>query len=351
MTKLLETSGAVALALAVPVGLSLAAHADDDHADHYGAATLLPVGATLPGEIDGEGDKDVFRLDLVGTSTINVRTTGQTDTSGELLGWDGSRIVQDDDSGPGDNFSLEETLDAGVYYVVVTPSSGQDGIYAINARVGNSPDHGGTIESATLLKVHTRNELGRVMPQVLLATAGRIHPSTDDADVFRIDVPKKGTAVTVRTSGGTDTYGTFMDSRGNEYTTADNGDGNFSITETLDNAGVYYVRVNGHETGAYRILAAVTTPEPDDGYCRTDDNIRPGGRCNVYQRNNVRFVVSDTSYWGCLSGPNFFRCASKEIEVPGDRSIGLELTFMAERLANNSWAIHDVKPEPPAMEQ
>ena len=232
----------------------------DDHGNTSATATLLPVGATLPGRIDGSTDVDVFRLDLPGRAEIEVRTVGSTDTAGELLDSTGARLMSDDDGGPGDNFAMTAELDPGVYYAEVR---GAEGDYAVNARLGGARDHGDTTESSTLLKLHTQEELAAVRPQVLLATSGRIYPTTDDADVFRIDVAADATAVDLRTSGSVDTYASLVDSSEDELVFAD-GDRNFRIDRTLD-AGIYYVKVRGHGVGAYRILGSMapTTSTPE----------------------------------------------------------------------------------------
>lgn len=254
---------------AAAAALTLSASAQDDHGDEAASASLLPIGGTVPGRLGTRSDTDAFRLDVVGRALVEIRTSGQTDTEGELLDGTGARLMSDDDSGAGDNFRLESDLAPGVYYVQV---SGAVGEYAVNARLGGSRDHGDTIGTSTLLKLHTVEELSAVAPQVLLATAGRIWPSADDRDVFRIDVGEASTRVRVRTSGSVDTYGRLMDASEAEIAFADGGDGNFSIERTLD-AGIYYVEVHGHDTGAYRILGQIvagtgsTDPvdDPDGG--------------------------------------------------------------------------------------
>ena len=202
----------------------------------------------------------MFRVDLLGRAEIEVRTVGQTDTAGELLDSTGARLMSDDDDGPGDNFAITAELDPGVYYVEVR---GEAGDYAVNARLGGARDHGDTVEASSLLKLHTDEELAAVRPQVLLATAGRIYPSTDDGDVFRIDVPDDGTQVVLRTSGAVDTYASLVDGSENEIA-FDDGDANFRIEQTLG-AGIYYVKVRGHDTGAYRILGTMVPPAAGPG--------------------------------------------------------------------------------------
>ena len=251
------------IAACIAVGIAPFAGAQDDHGDTSAEATLLAIGASVPGELQGGSDTDVFRVDLVGLAEIEVRTSGQTDTMGELLDSTGARLASDDDSGPGgNNFSIEVELDPGVYYVAV---QGEPGSYSINARLGGARDHGDTLESSTLLKLHTKDELASVSPSVLLATAGRIHPSTDDQDVFRVDVGEDNTDVVLRTAPSSyDTYGVLMDAEGNQIAADEDGDGAFRIATTLDE-GIFYASVNAIEVGAYRILGQGDPPVPTPG--------------------------------------------------------------------------------------
>ena len=251
------------LGLSLAVGIAPFAGAQDDHGDTSAEATLLRIGAAVGGELDSGSDTDVFRLDLVGRAEVEVRTSGQTDTMGELLDSTGARLVSDDDGGPGgNNFGIEVELDPGVYYVAV---QGDAGTYSINARLGGQRDHGDTPESSTLLKLHTKDELATVSPSVLLATSGRIHPSTDDTDVFRLDVAEDDTDVMLRTSPASyDTYGVLVDASGNQIAADEDGDGAFRIATTLDE-GIFYASVTAIEVGAYRILGQGDPGVPTPG--------------------------------------------------------------------------------------
>ena len=226
------------------------AWAQDDHGDWVGSATLLPLGPTLGGTLAGAEDLDVFRIDLAGDARVEVRTSGPTDTRGELRDVDGGLIASDDDSGPGGhNFRIEQTLAAGIYYLAV---SGSAGGYSITARLVDALDQGDTAATSSLLTLYSEAEVARVSPSILLATPARIWPSTADVDVFRLDVPHDRTAVTVRSSGSP-IRARLVDSSLTEVT-ADNEGGSARLEATLD-AGVYYVLVGGHERGAYRLLA------------------------------------------------------------------------------------------------
>ena len=238
-----------AIAGALAVALAYAVAAQDDHGDTYTDSTVLGIGTAIPGVLEAS-DIDVFRIELLGTAEIEVRTSGQTDTRGELIDSTGARLMSDDDSGPGDNFSMTAELEAGVYYVEV---QGGPGSYTASARLGGDRDHGDTPESSTFLRLYTAEELDAVDPAVLLATSARIHPSPDDVDVFRLDVAHAATDVTLRTAPAAfDTRASLTDAAGNEIAAAD-GRGAFRMEATLD-PGTYYATVAANEVGAYRIL-------------------------------------------------------------------------------------------------
>ncbi|MCY3814637.1 MAG: FG-GAP-like repeat-containing protein [Gammaproteobacteria bacterium] len=224
--------------------------AADDHGDGPRTATRIELGAPVAGTLGGDGDVDVFRFDLVGRTTVEVRTTGPSDTKGELRDSAGASLALDEDSGPGGNFSIRRELERGIYYVRVEGT----GEYAVNVRtVGEVDDlHGDTLESSTALRLLSDAEVAAVSPSILLATSGRISPAAD-VDVFRIDVPYDATEVGIRAAGDAGADGRLVDSRGAELV-GDAGDGNFSISTTLD-AGIYYLETSAHRVGYYLVLA------------------------------------------------------------------------------------------------
>ena len=232
--------------------LALPAVADgyDDHGDGPRTATVLEIGSAVAGTVS-DGDVDVFRFDLVGQAGVVIRTSGPGNTSGELTDSAGMSLATDEDSGAGDNFSIGQDLAGGIYYVHVSGS----GDYAVDVRVGGDRQdlHGDTLESATLLRLLSEAELAAVNPQALLMTSGRIGPTADDVDVFRVDVPHDGTDVVMRGAGGADVNGSLVDSS-DMAVASDSGTGNFRIATTLA-AGIYYLKVTAAAPGAYRVLA------------------------------------------------------------------------------------------------
>ena len=232
---------------------------EDGHTGRI-ASALLAIGPPQIGTIDGADDTDYYRIDLAGSATVTVATAGSTDTRGELLAGNGALISSDGDSGPGgNNFSMTEALEAGVYYVAV---SGTEGGYALTALLADAGDQGDTAASSTLLTLYGASEVQSVTaigPSALLSSVGSIDEAMTDLDYFRIDVPRDGTDVTVRSAGGTDTAGRLLDSALMEVAAEDGGDGNFQIEETLD-AGTYYLEVMG-EMGRYRVIASGSDPD------------------------------------------------------------------------------------------
>ena len=240
-------AGLAVMALALP---ALADGDHDDHGDGPRTATVLEIGSAMAGTVSA-GDTDVFRFDLVGQAAVVIRTSGRGNTSGELTDSAGTSLATDEDSGAGDNFSISQDLAGGIYYVHVSGS----GDYAGDVRVGADQEdmHGDTLESATLLPLLSDAELAAVKPQALLMTSGRIAPTADDVDVFRIDVPHNGMEVMVRGAGGANVNGSLVDSADMPIM-SDSGSGNFSMTTTL-HAGIYYLKVTAAARGDYRVLA------------------------------------------------------------------------------------------------
>ena len=230
------------------------------------ASTLLAIGPPQIGSID---DVDYYRIDLAGSATMTVGTAGRADTRGELLDGTGALIASDEGSGPGgNNFSMTETLAPGVYYVAVSAPPGSvaaGGGYALTALLADAGDQGGSAASSSLLTLYGAAQVARVtesgLSSALLSTVGHIDDAMADLDYFRIDVPRDGTDVTVRSAGGTDTAGRLLDSALMEVAADDGGSGNFRMETTLD-AGIYYLEVMG-EVGRYRVVASGSDPDCD----------------------------------------------------------------------------------------
>ena len=151
----------------------------DDHGTSFPTATALPLGSSITGRINSGDDRDVFKLNLSGTSgttDVWIYTTGDLDTRGWLHdSSDGPYLVYNDDShilGWKDNFHIRRSLLSGVYYITVRSRDGAIGDYTLRAEVVTDP--GNTTGTATTLTL-------RSPTPGMIDTAG-------DADYFRLDL-------------------------------------------------------------------------------------------------------------------------------------------------------------------
>ena len=105
----------------------------DDHGDTRNTATKIELNHSVSGNLETAGDIDYFRFSLREEGTTTISTTGSTDTLGTLRNNSGNYIISNDDSGPGENFSIARKLNPGTYYIVVNGSSNKEtGKYSLH---------------------------------------------------------------------------------------------------------------------------------------------------------------------------------------------------------------------------
>ena len=165
----------------------------DDHGDSRGSATHVAPGSSRSGELTA-GDRDWFRVTVDQAGSLEVYTTGSTDTVGSLQNAGGTELANNDDAGEGRNFRIERTVSAGAYYVQVRGfSRSTTGRYTLHVRFNaSSPgdggdggdDHGDTRADATSIAVDTNFSIEVTTNGAL--TAG-------DTDYFRVTVDRAGT--------------------------------------------------------------------------------------------------------------------------------------------------------------
>ncbi len=114
----------------------------DDHGDTFACATAVDPGRAVAGEVrnDWGDDADVFAFLLTELETVEIATTGKTDTFGALYDFSGHRLGTDDDGGGRGNFRIARTLGPGWYFVRVAGSRRSEGGYRLRvnytARLG-----------------------------------------------------------------------------------------------------------------------------------------------------------------------------------------------------------------------
>ena len=112
----------------------------DVHSDMLSSATSLALGGSASGQIDPGSDVDYFSVQVSGSGTLTVHTTGDLDTTGELQNSAGSAVASDDDGGSGRNFRIEHTVNSGTYYIKVGSYRSHTGSYTIHVEFAGSGD-------------------------------------------------------------------------------------------------------------------------------------------------------------------------------------------------------------------
>ena len=208
-----------------------------------------PVTGTFPNRT---ADEDLFKLELDASAEVLVYTTGEVDTTGELLDSDGATALgADDDSGDDVNFLIRKELEAGTYYIRVKGyqrgERPETGPYALFAEPVRSLSVGGRAEAGVIApgfdEEYYKLALSRPADVWIYASA---NPVTDVV---------------------LDTVGALYDGGFNQIALNDNSGISgryraFHIRRTLS-AGTYYVRVGsfGTKTGGFALNAErVTDP-------------------------------------------------------------------------------------------
>jgi Viral BACON domain len=106
----------------------------DDHGNTIETATPIAQNSDEPGFLEEELDRDVFQIDVKGFGTLTVYGTGTTDTFGELLDFEGTRIAAND-RGRDPNFRIVSQVSTGRYFVRVRsglPDGGTGGYTVVS---------------------------------------------------------------------------------------------------------------------------------------------------------------------------------------------------------------------------
>ncbi len=111
----------------------------DDHGDTLTCPTLLSLDLEARGELhnDWGDDEDIFMFLLTELRTIEIETTGETDTTGALLDHFANRLAMDEDGGSGNNFRVVKTLAPGRYFVRVEGGHQAEGSFRLSVRTLN----------------------------------------------------------------------------------------------------------------------------------------------------------------------------------------------------------------------
>ena len=113
----------------------------DDHGNSCETATNISCGGTAGGNVDFGGDGDYFKLVLTAAQSVQIYTTGTTDTKGYLFNEDcTSALYTDDDSGENRNFLIDRVLQPGTYHIKVKHYNiTNTGAYTLHVDCGTAP--------------------------------------------------------------------------------------------------------------------------------------------------------------------------------------------------------------------
>ena len=114
----------------------------DDHGDSKDSATGVSLSGSrdgIPGDLIETDNEDYFRIEITGADqrTLDVYTSENTDTYGELYAATGTRPLESNDDFDENerNFRITRVVNPGTYYVVVTGENSSRGEYLLHVTV------------------------------------------------------------------------------------------------------------------------------------------------------------------------------------------------------------------------
>ena len=271
---------------------------------------------TAPDTLDATPDTDttlaaagvnVYSISVTTPGTLQVKTTGSTDTVGVLYGPDGHTIATDDNSGKDTNFSITQYVKAG-QHIVTVEGQGRDttGTYRLvvnfveGATVGGPTDPGSGDEVTRLRAEVARlqNELNECRVPVVTHARGNLgNPSGGyrsgiglisgwvcAAEEVTVDILRGGVVQeTLTVAHGTTRTDTVGQCRHNSANTGFGATYNFNHLAE----GTYTIRAYADDTqiGEERTFEVVHIAEfadsDTDRFLRLEDEVQDRGVCIV----------------------------------------------------------------------
>jgi hypothetical protein len=243
------------------------ADSDGSSVDFNGSretAVPLVVNKGMRGSIAPGSDLDYYELSISREANYRIESVGDIDIKGELRNAQMQLIAQDDDSGGSVNFRIEALLEAGTYYLVISPfSSSLTGDYGVGVRnmdLTVASDDQGFASSD-------------IIPLQLGNTGNFRLSGVGEMDTFSVVVDQPGHLV-IESGGGLDLVGRIFtpNSGGNApfndseisqlFASQDNhleGDGN-TMLDAFVSPGEYLISISaasGFEFGDYQLSTSL----------------------------------------------------------------------------------------------
>jgi len=93
----------------------------DDCADNESTSCSLAIDSSVSGAIETEADIDAYKVEVAENGSLTISSTGLADFDGAFYEQGNSvPLIEDEDSGTGNNFSLTYNVSAGTYFIKVS---------------------------------------------------------------------------------------------------------------------------------------------------------------------------------------------------------------------------------------
>lgn len=196
--------------------------------------------------LEASDDEDWFFIDLPVAGVLTVNSTGDVDTTGQLLDETGTVLDSDDDAGADQNFLIERVSQAGVYFIRVAGFSSATGSYELNVSF-SSDDSCGAADNPSAIATDS-------LASCELEFGG-------DEDWFSVEITEPGN-LTVVSESTIDTVGLLFDSEGNQLAIDDDGNDNSDFRIEFEvRPGIYLVQVRGFSSGTSGVFDLRTSFE------------------------------------------------------------------------------------------
>ena len=282
-----------------------------DHGGSRSAATTLSLGSSLEGSIDPADDEDYFKIVLSSRTDLWVYTSGELDTTGELLNSGGSVVYRNYDGRLVDHplgFSLRYRLNGGTYYAKVT-SHGEESTGTYTIHTERVSDHGGTFTGAKTINLDSK-AAGRISPIVEYRTGvdsdgDPIFYSLVEIEMFKFELGSD-TEVWVVASASFDSLATLYDSTETVIEVYDDSGwthnpDTFMFRRSLT-AGTYYLKVRGNDGtdfGPYVLYLKTVTEPGNDPINRTALTLgvpQTGSLSSASDREYFSFTLDEDTF-------------------------------------------------------
>ncbi len=248
-------------------------------------AAPIGIGEVVTGSLAGPIER-FFSFEIESPGPYRIRSTGNADAYGILIDSFCQEIAADDDSGDGNNFSIERTMPAGGYYLAVRGVGGE-ATGTVTLLIEPFVPEEEACEAAAPLEIGSETTVA-ISGQAELYFA------------FRVEEPA---SYRIFSTGELDTNGTLLDGFCQEIASDDDGGegNNFEIGRRLA-AGTYHLAVRGYsDTTQGETGIVVTTGEADGGECADAPplaiGLAQGGVISGTEQQYFRLEISSGGFY------------------------------------------------------